>query len=81
VQVYVRDAVTSVSWTDKELKTYRQVRLAPGESARVRIDLPVAECTIVDAAGHRVVESGEFALLVGPSSREEALLQAGFTVA
>jgi len=80
VQVYVRDAVTSVSWTDKELKTYRQVPLAPGESARVRIEVPVADCTIVDAAGARVVEPGAFALLVGPSSREEVLLQAAFTV-
>ncbi|WP_336641150.1 glycoside hydrolase family 3 N-terminal domain-containing protein [Microbacterium sp. USHLN272] len=80
VQVYVRDAVTSVSWTDRELKTFRQVDLAPGESARVRVEMPVADCTIVDAAGLRVVEPGEFALLVGPSSREEKLLGAGFTV-
>ncbi|MGM7667727.1 glycoside hydrolase family 3 N-terminal domain-containing protein [Microbacterium sp. A93] len=81
VQVYVRDAITSVSWADKELKTYRQVALAPGESARVRIDLPVADCTIVDAAGNRVVEPGEFELLVGPSSRDEVLLRTGFVVA
>jgi len=80
VQVYVRDAVTSVSWTDKELKTYRQVALAPGESQRVRIEVPVADCTIVDAVGRRIVEPGEFALLVGPSSREDVLLQAAFTV-
>ena len=31
VQVYVRDTVTSVTWADKELKTYRQVDVAPGE--------------------------------------------------
>lgn len=80
VQVYVRDAVTSVSWTDRELKTFRQVDLAPGESARVRVEVPVAECTIVDAAGLRVVEPGDFALLVGPSSREEKMLGAGFEV-
>ena len=78
--MYVRDAVTSVSWTDKELKTYRQVALAPGESQRVRIEVPVADCTIVDAVGRRIVEPGEFALLVGPSSREDVLLQAAFTV-
>ncbi|OJU41063.1 MAG: beta-glucosidase [Microbacterium sp. 69-10] len=80
VQVYVRDAVTSVSWADKELKTHRQVPLAPGESQRVRIELPVADCTIVDARGRRIVEPGDFELLVGPSSRDEALLRAGFTV-
>ncbi|WP_435748953.1 glycoside hydrolase family 3 N-terminal domain-containing protein [Microbacterium sp. PMB16] len=80
VQVYVRDAVTSVSWTDKELKAYRQVDIEPGESARVRVELPVADCTIVDAAGIRRVEPGVFELLVGPSSRDEVLLAAEFTV-
>ena len=80
VQVYVRDVVTSVSWTDKELKTYRQVDLAPGESRSVRVEVPVADCSIVDAAGTRLVEPGEFALLVGPSSRDDVLLSAAFTV-
>ncbi|GAA1922393.1 glycoside hydrolase family 3 N-terminal domain-containing protein [Microbacterium aoyamense] len=80
VQVYVRDEITSVSWTDRELKAFRQIDLAPGTSERVRLELPVAECTIVDAAGDRVVEPGAFALLVGPSSRESALLAAPFTV-
>jgi len=81
VQVYVRDAVTSVSWTDKELKTYRQVDVEPGESVRVRLELPVADCTIVDAAGVRVVEPGAFELLVGPSSRDAVLQGAAFEVA
>lgn len=80
VQVYVRDEVTSVSWADRELKAYRQVDLSPGESQRVRIEVPVAECTIVDAAGNRIVEAGEFSLLVGPSSRVETLLEASFVL-
>ncbi len=80
VQVYVRDTVTSASWTDKELKAFRQVEVPPGESVRVRIDLPVADCTIVDAAGVRRVEPGAFELLVGPSSRDEVLQAAGFEV-
>lgn len=80
VQVYVRDSVTSVSWADKELKTYRHVELQPGETADVELSLPVADCTIVDAAGRRVVEPGEFELLVGASSRDEALLSAKFLV-
>ncbi len=80
VQVYVSDLVTSVSWADKELKAFRQVDLAPGESTRVEIELPVAQCGIVDAAARRVVEPGEFTLLVGPSSRDDDLLRATFTV-
>ncbi|MFI8002652.1 glycoside hydrolase family 3 N-terminal domain-containing protein [Streptomyces sp. NPDC086010] len=80
VQVYVSDTVTSVTWAEKELKTYRQVALAPGEAREVQVELPVADCTLVDAAGRRVVEPGAFELLVGPSSRDDALLRAGFTV-
>jgi beta-glucosidase len=80
VQVYLRDVVTSVTWADKELKTFQQVNLAPGELQIVDLELPVSECAIVDAVGRRVVEPGEFQLLVGPSSRDEHLLRAGFTV-
>lgn len=80
VQVYVRDSVTSVSWADKELKAYRHVDLEPGQVVAVEIALPVADCTIVDAAGRRTVEPGDFELLVGRSSRDEHLLAAVFTV-
>ncbi|HEX7308008.1 glycoside hydrolase family 3 N-terminal domain-containing protein [Lentzea sp.] len=78
VQVYVSDAVTSVSWADKELKTFTQVDVRPGETVKVDVELPVSACTIVDAAGNRVVEPGEFVLLVGPSSKD--LRRAEFTV-
>lgn len=80
VQVYVSDTVTSATWADKELKAYRQVALAPGEARTVELELPVADCTIVDRHGVRVVEPGAFELLVGASSRNEDLLRAGFTV-
>ncbi|MBW9093281.1 glycoside hydrolase family 3 C-terminal domain-containing protein [Microbacterium jejuense] len=80
VQVYVRDTVTSVSWADKELKAFRHVDIDPGQIVTVELSVPVAECTIVDAGGRRIVEPGEFELLVGPSSRDEVLLGAGFRV-
>lgn len=80
VQVYVSDLVTSLTWADKELKAYRHVDVAPGESVVVDVEVPVADCTIVDADGRRVVEPGEFELLVGRSSRDRDLLRAGFTV-
>ncbi|CAL4859219.1 glycoside hydrolase family 3 N-terminal domain-containing protein [Microbacterium sp. MM2322] len=80
VQVYVRDTVTSVSWADKELKMFRHVDIAAGDSATVEIDLPASECTIVDAAGRRIVEPGEFELLIGPSSRNEVLQAVSFEI-
>jgi beta-glucosidase len=42
--------------------------------------VPAASCTLVTADGHRVVEPGEFELLVGPSSRPSDLLRAGFLI-
>jgi beta-glucosidase len=80
VQLYVRDVVTSVSWADRELKAFRRVEIAAGETAEVSFDLPVSACTIVDADGERIVEAGDFEILVGPSSREETLLSSSFAV-
>jgi len=80
VQVYLHDLVTSATWAAKELKGYRQVDVAPGETVTVGLELAVTDCTIVDARGRRVVEPGAFALLVGPSSRDEVLLRGDFTV-
>lgn len=80
VQGYVRDLVTSASWADKELKTFARVPLAPGETKAVEITVPVADCTIVNAAGARVVEPGDFQLLIGSSSKETDLQPLGFTV-
>jgi beta-glucosidase len=80
VQVYLRDSVTSASWADKELKAYAHVDLAPGESAVVHLELAVADCSIIDAAGNRVVEPGAFELLIGSSSRDDALQAVGFEV-
>jgi len=68
VQLYVRDLVTSVSWADKELKAFTQVDLEPGESREVALELPVSSMSIVNQRGERVVEPGEFELLVGYSS-------------
>ena len=80
VQAYISDTVTSVSWTDQELKAFRQIDLSPGDETRVTIDIPVSDCTIVDAAGTPIVEPGAFELRVGPSSRPDDLLVAPFTV-
>ena len=80
VQWYVRDLVTSVTWADKELKGFEKVSLAAGQSVAVTIELPVSACSIVDSEAVRVVEPGDFELLVGPDSRNSSLLKATFTV-
>lgn len=81
VQAYIGDIVTSYSWTDRELKAFQRVELEPGETKTLEFDIPVADCTIVDPDANRIVEPGEFELLLGHSSRREDLKRATFTVA
>ena len=73
VQLYIGDIVTSYSWTDRELKAFQRVELEPGESETVAFDIPVSDCTIVDSEANRIVEPGEFEVLIGHSSRREDL--------
>lgn len=80
VQAYVGDLVTSVSWTDHELKAFQRVELEPGQTRTVEFAIPVAQCSIVDAEVHRIVEPGEFELLIGHSSRRADLKRATFVV-
>lgn len=80
VQVYISDLVTSATWTDKELKSFVHVDVPAGGSVVVDVAVPVSACTIVDAHERRVVEPGDFELLVGRSSRDADLLRTPFTV-
>mgnify|MGYP001009416466 FL=1 len=81
VQAYIGDIVTSYSCTDRELKAFQRVALEPGETKTVAFEIPVANCTIVDPDANRIVEPGEFELLIGHSSRREDLKRTTFTVA
>ena len=81
VQAYIGDIVTSYSWADRELKAFQRVELEPGETRTVAFDIPVADCAIVDPDARRIVEPGEFEVLIGHSSRRKDLRRTTFTVA
>jgi beta-glucosidase len=70
VQLYVRDLVSSVTRPVKELRGFRRVTLAPGETKTVEFRLGPAELSFHDARMQRVVEPGAFEVIVGPSSAE-----------
>ncbi len=80
VQAYISDIVTSYSWTDRELKAFQRVTIEPGQRVTVNFEIPVSDCTIVDSQARRIVEPGEFELLIGHSSRRDDLRGATFTV-
>ncbi|MCR2803820.1 beta-glucosidase family protein [Paenibacillus soyae] len=74
VQLYVRDPQSAVIRPDKELKGFDKVELAPGEETTVTFRLDKRSFAYYDAeAADWVVESGEFHILIGRSSRDIAL--------
>lgn len=80
VQLYIADSYASVARPVKELRDFARVKLAPGESRRVRFTVTPAMLSMLDKKLRRVVEPGEFRVLVGPSSRDEELLGEIFCV-
>ncbi|MEP6999720.1 MAG: glycoside hydrolase family 3 N-terminal domain-containing protein [bacterium] len=73
VQVYVRDLVSSVTRPVKELKAFRKVRLAAGETTTVELPITKDSLAFHDIDMNFVVEPGEFAIMVGTSSRDADL--------
>ena len=73
VQLYIRDVVSSVTRPVKELKGFRKVRLAPGESTTVTFEVTPDLLKFWDVNMKYVVEPGEFTVMVGTSSRDADL--------
>jgi len=73
VQLYIRDLVSSVTRPVKELKGFRKVRLEPGETTTVSFSITPASLSFFDVDMQYVVEPGDFALMVGNSSRDADL--------
>ncbi len=80
VQLYIRDCISFVTRPIKELKGFERVALKAGESKRVEFTLTPEHLRYYDLNMNRVVEPGEFNVMVGPSSKDEELLTASFVV-
>jgi beta-glucosidase len=57
----------------KELKGFRKVSLGAGETTTVELPIGPDALAFHDVAMHYVVEPGEFAIMVGTSSRDRDL--------
>ncbi|AOK47049.1 glycosyl hydrolase [Burkholderia sp. MSMB617WGS] len=69
-QIYVRDRIASVVRPVRELKGFQRVFVPAGGRRTVRVRLPVDMLNFTDERGERVVEPGEFDLMIGSSSRD-----------
>jgi beta-glucosidase len=79
-QVYVRDVVTSVTWPSRLLAAFERVALEPSETKTLAFEIPFERLALIDAYDRRVVEPGDFEVMVGGSSRLGELLVAPFVV-
>lgn len=67
-QLYVRDKLASMVRPVKELKGFGRVSLEPGKTARITFSLPVDMLSFTGYEGVRIVEPGDFELMLGASS-------------
>ena len=69
VQMYIRDKISSVTRPVMELKGFQRIQLAPGETQEVSLSITPAALQFYDRDMNRVVEPGEFEIMVGSSSQ------------
>ena len=68
VQLYINDIVSSVTTYVQELKGFKRISLEPGEKQTVSFTLTPDELSLWNRHMERVVEPGDFEVMVGRSS-------------
>ncbi len=70
VQLYLRDDFTSVITFDQQLRGFKRVKLAPGETKRVEFELRPEHLMLYSRDGQWAIEPGRFTVSVGASSTD-----------
>ncbi len=77
IQLYVNDAISSTTTYEKNLRGFERIHLKPGESRTVHFSLVPDDLILINANHERVVEPGEFKVMIG-SSYEDIRLTGSF---
>lgn len=70
VQLYIKDLFASVVRPIIELKGFQRIHLAPGESKEVTFEITPELLTMLDINLTRIVEPGDFRIMIGASSKD-----------
>lgn len=70
VQLYIRDLLSSITVYEKVLRGFERVSLEPGESKEVSFTLAPKDLGLLDVDFRRIVEPGEFEIMIGASSKD-----------
>ncbi|MCX7044799.1 MAG: glycoside hydrolase family 3 C-terminal domain-containing protein [Candidatus Sumerlaeota bacterium] len=79
VQLYIEDPIASVATPVKELRGFAKLDLAPGETKTCSFTLAPDDLALYDIDLKRVVEPGQFNVMIGASS-EDIRLKGEFQV-
>ena len=70
VQLYIRDVLASVAQPVIALKDFQRVHLKPGEQQTLSFRIRPKMLSLLNADLKRIVEPGEFRILIGSSSKD-----------
>jgi beta-glucosidase len=73
VQLYTHDRTASVTRPIRELKAYRKIALAPGQSETVRFVLRAADLSFIGLNNRPVIEPGTFDVWIAPSAEADGV--------
>ena len=78
VQLYLHDEFASTAQPLMQLKKFSRIFIPKGETKQVSFTLEAEDLEIVDQEMNHVVETGDFTVMIGPSS-DNIILKATFT--
>ncbi|MDL2227680.1 glycoside hydrolase family 3 C-terminal domain-containing protein [Odoribacter sp. OttesenSCG-928-L07] len=70
IQLYLRDNYASVVQPIKQLKKFQRIKLKKGETLRQHFVLTPHDFSIIDLNFNKIIEAGEFTIMIGGSSTE-----------
>ena len=70
VQLYFHDEMSSITVYDRQLRGFERVTLAPGQTRTVVFPLKAEDLSLLDKDFHRLVEPGDFQIMIGASSTD-----------
>ena len=78
VQLYLHDEFASTAQPMMQLKKFSRIFIPKGETKQVSFTLEAEDLEIVDQEMNHIVETGDFTVMIGPSS-DNIILKATFT--
>lgn len=78
VQLYINDVFSSTTAYEKVLRGFERIHLKPGESRTVSFPIVPDDLILINLQGEKVVEPGEFSVMIGSSINDIRLVDSFF---